>query len=52
MSTFQKDLFRDRLRALRKQRKLTQADAAEQLEARVHPDRAGRRPRDRHRHGR
>lgn len=29
MSTFQKDLFRDRLRALRKQRKLTQADAAE-----------------------
>ena len=29
MSTFQKDLFRERLRVLRKQRKLTQADAAE-----------------------
>jgi len=29
MQTFQKDVFRDRLKALRKQKKLTQADAAE-----------------------
>jgi len=29
MQTFQKDVFRDRLKALRKQKKLTQAEAAE-----------------------
>lgn len=29
MQTFQKDVFRDRLKSLRKQKKLTQAEAAE-----------------------